>query len=157
MHCIGLMHYRPNPVSLYDCPDEEGKTGSGYDVRLHRKEVPNLVNGELPSIVITFSAYYADKREEPSLFPLTQIAGRLQSQNMKKLTKSLVLVPEEAGMLLGSVLKLLQTLRIMRYTQVPPIQDCTPYQMHAMAARLKMGQSDPHTPNEARDTTGNPM
>ncbi len=21
VHCIGLMHYRPNPVSLYDCPD----------------------------------------------------------------------------------------------------------------------------------------
>ncbi len=77
------------------------------------------MNGELPSIAITFSAYYVAKREEPSLFPLTQIAGRLQSQNMKKLTKSLVLVPEEAGMLLGSVLKLLQTLRIMRYTQVP--------------------------------------
>ncbi len=77
------------------------------------------MNGKLPFIAITFSAYYADKREEPSLFPHTQIAGRLQSQNMKKLTKSLVLVPEEAGILLGSVLKLLQTLRIMRYTQVP--------------------------------------
>lgn len=40
---------------------------------------------------------------------------------------------------------------------VPPIHDCTPYQMHAIAARLKTGHSEPHTPKEERETTGNPM
>lgn len=47
------------------------------------------------------------------------MAGKLQSQKIKKLTQSLVLVPFPFGMLLGTVSQLLQMLRIMRYTQVP--------------------------------------
>ena len=47
--------------------------------------------------------------------------------------------------------------RIIRYTQVPPIQAWTPYQMQAIAARLKTGHSEPQMPNEARPTTGKEM
>lgn len=39
---------------------------------------------------------------------------------------------------------------------LPPIHDCTPYQMQAMAARLNTGHRDPHMPNDARQTTGKP-
>ena len=48
-----------------------------------------------------------------------QIAGRLHNQKIKKLTKSLVLVPEFAGMLFGKLSQLFQMLRIIKYTQVP--------------------------------------
>lgn len=47
--------------------------------------------------------------------------------------------------------------RIMRYTQVPPIHACTPYQMQAIAARLKTGHRAPQTPKDARLTTGKEM
>lgn len=47
--------------------------------------------------------------------------------------------------------------RIIRYTHSPPMYDCTPYQMQAMAARLKMGHRLPQMPKEARLTTGKPM
>lgn len=43
---------------------------------------------------------------------------------------------------------------IINRTHVPPIQDCTPYQMHAMTARLMTGHKDPQTPNEALEETG---
>lgn len=53
--------------------------------------------------------------------------------------------------------QLFQIERIIRYTQVPPIQACTPYQMQAIAARLKTGQSAPQIPKDDRLTTGNEM
>ena len=89
-------------------------------------------------------------------------------------------VPEPAGMLFGRSAYWGQIARIMRVTHSPPIQDCTPYlgrvsepirhatktairqvktayQMHAMAARLKTGHSEPQIPKEARATTGKEM
>jgi len=48
-----------------------------------------------------------------------QIAGRLQNQNRKKLTKSLVFVPELAGMELGRSLYDVQIDRIMSVTHSP--------------------------------------
>lgn len=44
--------------------------------------------------------------------------------------------------------------RIIRYTQVPPIHACTPYQMQAIAARFNTGHNEPHMPNELLATTG---
>jgi hypothetical protein len=94
-----------------------------------------------------------------------QIAGKLPSQNRKKLTKATVFVPEEGipfGTPPGRPLSVgsrhsSHILRIMRYTQVPPIQDCTPYHIQAIAARLKTGHRAPQIPNEARFTTGKEM
>ena len=47
------------------------------------------------------------------------MAGRDSSQKRKKLTKSRVFVPEDAGIVFGRFSKLGQMLRIIRYTQVP--------------------------------------
>ena len=47
-----------------------------------------------------------------------QMAGKLQSQKRKKLTKSRVLVPEPC-MVFGILSQLFQMERIIRYTQVP--------------------------------------
>jgi hypothetical protein len=57
-------------------------------------------------------------------------------------------------MVLWRLLKEGQIARIINTTQLPPIQACTPYQMHAMAARLKTGHSEPQMPKEALETTG---
>ena len=43
---------------------------------------------------------------------------------------------------------------IINVTHSPPIQACTPYQTHAIAARLKTGHKEPQMPNDARDMTG---
>jgi hypothetical protein len=104
--------------------------------------------------------------------------GRENSQNRKKDTKWTVDVPE-FGMPFamppvasaygcqfvivlnnGRVLTSRQEFhiaRIIKYTQLPPIQACTPYHMQAIAARLKTGHKAPQTPKEARLTTGNDM
>ena len=37
---------------------------------------------------------------------------------------------------------------------IPPIHDCTPYHMQAIAALLKTGQSEPQMPKDDRMTTG---
>src|ERR1700761_6828944 len=86
-----------------------------------------------------------------------QMAGKLPTQKRKKLTKSRVLVPELSGMEFGRVCQLDQIDRIMSLTQVPPIQAWTPYQMQAMAARLKTGHNEPQIPKDERATTGKPI
>lgn len=47
------------------------------------------------------------------------MAGKLHNQKRKKLRKSLVLVPELAGMLLGRSVYLVQIARIMSVTHSP--------------------------------------
>jgi hypothetical protein len=84
------------------------------------------------------------------------MAGKEQNQNKKNDKKSLEFVPEPC-MVSGMSSKPAQMLRIIKYTQVPPIQDCTPYHTHAIAARLNTGHREPQMPNEERATTGNPM
>jgi len=42
----------------------------------------------------------------------------------------------------------------MRWENIPPIHDWTPYQIQAMAARLNTGHREPQMPNEALATTG---
>lgn len=83
----------------------------------------------------------------------------------------MVSVPELLGMLLGTSLYLVQIDRIIRVTHspeafvnivlirqrkfdLPPIHDCTPYQIQAMAARLKTGHREPQMPKEDLLTTG---
>ena len=85
------------------------------------------------------------------------MAGKLQSQKRKKLTKSLVFVPELVGMEFGKSSYLVQIDLSIRVTHCPPIHDCTPYQMQAIAARLKTGHSEPQMPKEALLTTGKLM
>jgi hypothetical protein len=85
-----------------------------------------------------------------------QIAGKEQSQKMKKDTKALVLVPE-LGMPLWTLVNEGQIASIIRVTHSPPIHACTPYQIQAIAARLKTGHSAPQMPKDARETTGNEM
>lgn len=43
---------------------------------------------------------------------------------------------------------------IISLTHSPPIQACTPYQMHAIAALLNTGHNAPHIPKLDLETTG---
>ena len=87
--------------------------------------------------------------------------GSDPAQNKKKDTKATVLVPEPAMPLVmppvpgpSESRQLFQMARIIRRTQVPPIHACTPYQILAMAARLKTGHNAPQIPKDERLTTG---
>jgi hypothetical protein len=100
--------------------------------------------------------------------------GRENNQNRKNETKCTVVVPEfgipflippvasawgrqfiSASNSQLTSRQLFQIARIIRYTQLPPIHDCTPYHMQAIAARLNTGHRAPQTPNDERLTTGN--
>ncbi|EMD35441.1 hypothetical protein CERSUDRAFT_85420 [Gelatoporia subvermispora B] len=86
-----------------------------------------------------------------------QIAGSDISQKRKKHMKSRVVVPEDAGKELGMLLTLGHIARSITNTQVPPMLACTPYQIHAIAARLKTHHRLPHIPKLVRATTGKVM
>jgi hypothetical protein len=77
------------------------------------------------------------------------MAGKEKSQNKKNERKSLVFVPELAAMEFGRSSNFAHMLRIIKYTQVPPIHDCTPYHIHAMAARLNTGHKLPLRQNHS--------
>jgi hypothetical protein len=84
-----------------------------------------------------------------------QMAGREISQKRKKHIKSLVLVPDEAGIVFGILFKLGHIDRNITFMQSPPMLAWTPYQIHAIAPLLKTHQRLPQIPKEVRATTGN--
>jgi hypothetical protein len=48
----------------------------------------------------------------------------------------------------------ISTTKLREQFHIPPIHDWTPYQIHAITARFKIGQREPQTPNEALIPTG---
>lgn len=83
------------------------------------------------------------------------IKGSEMSQKRKKHIKSRVLVPEDAGIEFGMLFTLGHIARSITKTQVPPMLDCTPYHIHAIAPRLKTHHKLPKMPKLVRLTTGN--
>jgi hypothetical protein len=151
MCCSGLVNNGTNALCTNNSPDEEGKTSGGHKIGLDCEEMPDLFNWEP-------DCRQGSKPEQKEGNECDRVGSRAWDAIVDTTISSVlesVRKPCRTYLSKLTFRQLLQMLRIIRYTHVPPIHACTPYQIHAMAALLNTGQSAPQMPKEERDTTGN--
>lgn len=137
-------------MCLDDRPNEVSDACHGHKVGLDRKQVPDLMDGKPEG----GQAEHPEKEE-------TEIVPRIGSGACgHTVRKAGVAWPDGSkhkcdafSFMMSDFAELgLRPRPFARYT--PPIHDCTPYHIQAIAARLKTGQSEPQIPKDARATTG---
>ena len=131
-----------------NCPDAVGNARHGHDVCLYRKKMPDLVNGEPDG---RQTAHPEDEK--------TNKVSRVGSGACRHAVGEVGITwpdssKHECDALSYATLDFSE-LGLEQFVQyIPPIHDCTPYQMQAMAALLNTGQSEPQIPKDARMPTG---
>lgn len=150
------MDDRTDPTGFDDGPNEVGNARHGHEVGLDRKQVPDLMDGKPDGRQAA-----CPEKEEAEKVPrigsgaCRHAVGKIGITRPDRSKHECDTLPFDMSDLPFPDFPELGLGSFARY--IPPIHDCTPYHIQAIAARLNTGQSEPQMPNDARVTTGKLM
>lgn len=148
MNSVGLMDNGPEAFGTGNGPRKERNGRNGGIDRLDGKQMADFVNRKPEGW----------KRAGPKNEKAHKVHGVDTSARRKTVVQIAVAGPDGSNHQCHTLACLSQhhpSALDSCERNAPPMYDCTPYQITAMAALLKTGQKDPQIPKDARAATGN--